>query len=71
MSRLNKQQLINKQQKSRKPINGKKILIVVTMIAYMIVQVAIALLDAKPTEGSLTLNQVYEMIEKEDYNRIN
>lgn len=70
MSRLNKQQLINKQQKSRKPINGKKILIVVTMIAYMIVQVAIALLDAKPTEGSLTLNQVYEMIEKEEVNSI-
>ena len=63
MSKLNKQQLNNKQHKTRKPINIRKVLIVLTMLAYIVVQVIIAIQDAKVTEGTMSLTELYKCLE--------
>lgn len=62
MSKLNKQQKINKPRKRRKPFNYQRFLIVITIILYIIIQIAVSLQDTKPTTGTITIQELYKLI---------
>lgn len=71
MSKLNKQQIKNKPRRKRKPLNFKRIVIIVIFIVYAIVSVCQAVENSEQKSGDITLTQFYDMIDNGEVERIN
>lgn len=69
--KLNKQQQLNKPQKQKKPINVKRILIIAVFAGYMITEVISAFKSAKVTQGTVTLQEIYELNEQGKIESVN
>lgn len=68
---LNKQQKRNKPVRKKKQINVQRLVLIISFIFYMLFQVLAAFRDAKPTVGSITLQELYDLADNGEIKSVN
>ena len=68
---LNKQQKRNKPVRKKKQINVQRLVLIISFIFYMLFQVLAAFRDAKPTVGSITLQELYDLADNGEIESVN
>lgn len=69
--KLNKQQELNKPQKQRKPINVKRLMIIIVFTIYMVTEIVAAVKSAKEVTGNISLAEVFELQNKGEIESVN